>query len=977
MGVAAPAQKTTCGVIRPSRAGTDREWFASCIVGGRGRGPGLALRCSRMRGVLKVVAGAILAVGVLLGVAAGAMWLIAPAVGQGVVLDALRDRGFSDAELDVRSMGLRQVAIDDLRLDAPGRLTTETVVATYTPFGLLAGEIDTLRLVGARWVIRVDEGTVDLGPLDRLFDRRDGDGRKRELPVRRIDLRASEVVVVTTTGHWRVPLDGALERTSEGFRVQLSAAPWSQPVVLVADVRQQPALEASFAVTARRGRAGKLHLEGHLAHDSVSIVDLTGQDSSIDVVVAGHRVAVDDLNLTARATVEREPLRVTGLDLRLAAGELQIDERRFDTLTVNAARGAEGIELGAEWAAPSFRGALSLRGLPTHMTRRSWEGARFEGHTSITAWPDADPLTIRASTDARVLRDREGAWSMQMDDGRLELRSQTLVVADPSVVLRNLGVDLAFAGVLDAEQLVLRAPRGGTVRAQHVELGTGDEAHAIGDLRLALTSVGETPLVRVSLIADAPRTISTAARLSGGAASLTSAGARGKLSSFQAEVEGQTVVGEWGLEGRTDIDVRIAPLVHAKSGLRIEQVSASLGLEYPLHPDARGDPGRLRVGPVHWRDSTLPALTGDLVQRGDQLIVALKWPLTGSVAARGRGNLALTGRLSGHLHLTTPPFALEEAEPLVALAETVVGGAITGKVALAGRLLVGDGATTHTLEVQLDDVAVSRPDKLFESVHGVAGTLRFASVVPPTSSGGQRLTWEGGQAASLGLGAGHVDFALEEGGTLLVEEVSTALGKEGEHGRLYVGAFRYSADEPRIRLDLFAESLDLQSWLDLLGRDEIRGDGTLHGHAAATIQLQPTLTVRLGEGVLLAESGGTISLQDEQAAKALLAPTAGASGATTPDLRRVVQERVLEALRCLRYSSLRFELLREGDDVTLQAHVAGRGTRGARQEIGGLTINVNDVEGALNQLLRLRPGAEELESAIPEEVSHDPSAPPP
>jgi len=53
-------------------------------------------------------------------------------------------------------------------------------------------------------------------------------------------------------------------------------------------------------------------------------------------------------------------------------------------------------------------------------------------------------------------------------------------------------------------------------------------------------------------------------------------------------------------------------------------------------------------------------------------------------------------------------------------------------------------------------------------------------------------------------------------------------------------------------------------------------------------------------------------------------------------------------------------------------HLAGRGTHGARQEIGGLTINFHNFGTGLNQVLRFGSEAAELKARAKEEMENDP-----
>ncbi|MGE0119981.1 MAG: YdbH domain-containing protein [Dongiaceae bacterium] len=69
----------------------------------------------------------------LLGAAmlAVAVWSALPTLVERSLLDRLREAGFADSSLDVRSVGLSEARIDDLRLGAGGEVTAGEIIAAY------------------------------------------------------------------------------------------------------------------------------------------------------------------------------------------------------------------------------------------------------------------------------------------------------------------------------------------------------------------------------------------------------------------------------------------------------------------------------------------------------------------------------------------------------------------------------------------------------------------------------------------------------------------------------------------------------------------------------------------------------------------------------------------------------------------------------------------------------------------------------
>ncbi len=930
-----------------------------------------------MRGIPRLVWRVILGATVLLAAGVIALWLLGPTVARSAITRSLRDRGFADAELAVSFAGPRHVTIDDLQLDREGRLTARTVVATYRPLRLLRGELESLRIVGARWVVRRSEGELDLGPLTELLEARARGTADGAFPFDCMELAASEIVVETDRGRWRLPLDGVLERETDGLHIRLSSAIGNIPVQGRAEITEGPSRETRFDLSADPPGPGRISIEGRSTPEGRIRLQASGQGLSTDTVIAGRRLGFERLRIAGHATIARDPLTVESLHLDLAADEPRIDAYRFHTFTAHAEDVGDRLAMTVGWTAPGHAGSIAVRGLPSQLDSRAWRGARPRWRATATLQTEAEPVTLFASATS-TLRREDDAWGVDVEDGRLALSAPRWTDSQRGVQLQAVRVALGFAGALDPDQLRLWIRERAVIEAEQIRLGTRSETLALHDVRLDLaepsaTQAPEPPVVRVRLVDDGEPTIETHLSIAGQAGAVVAGALKGALPRIDASLRASRAEGDWRLQGRTDL--RLADVRHTKADVRIAQVSASLPVTYPFTEDPDEAPGSIRIGPITWRDTALPAITGTLTRRGDDVAVALRWPLTRSVAARARGTLSLNAPLSGTLDLQAPSFELEDAQPAVTLLEALVGGSVRGKASFRGRIVLADGSIDQTLRIRIDDASVSRSGFL-EELRGIEGTLDLDSIIPPRSPGGQRLTWKGGRAGRVQIGAGHVDLTLEPDRTLLVEEVFTTLGEDGTEGRLFAGAFRYAPDTPKLELDVFAESLGLQQWLDLLGRDEVRAHGTLHGHLSATVHLEPTLRVELGKGALVAEPGGTIALRDVRAARAVLAP----STTTLADpgaLQSLLQERLLEALQSLRYSALRFEVVRQADLVTLRIHLAGQGTRGARQEIGGLTININHIEDAVNEYFRLLRGVQELQPEISNEVHHAPAATPP
>lgn len=866
-----------------------------------------------MRDSSKQLRRAVLLVAVLVALFVTVVTLAAPSIVARVIARELEARGLGDARFEVESLAWDRASFSDVVLDADGRLTADAVVATYSPRGLLRGEIESVRITGARWVVRTVDHSLDLGPVQTLMDARRGMPRRpRELPMERVELLDSEVVVVMDGCTWRLPTEGVLERTSSGYTVDLSASAHSRPVRVLADVERGDPSTADVFVTVDGRGDGRLAARGRLAEDGRMHVRLDASGWSTDTDMGGRRVAIVDLHARGRATLTRAPWRIDALRLEGGSDELRVGSRRLRPLTLHATTEPDGVMVELEWSAPKHRGVALVRGLPRRLVASSLRAAHVTFRVGATTTAGSKPMSIGATGEALVRRG-DARLAVDVDDGRLQLRSH----APQGGQGRDLRADLRFT-------------------AAAIVRTTGDEIDAV-------------------------------AALSGHADAMQAFGLRGDVRRLGLHAHASRQGGEWSVDGRAD--AHASAIVLPRSRLRIDRASISVPLRYPFRSDdGRAiEAGDLALGPIHVRETDLPAIDGEVVQRDGELVVAASWPLTPGVSARLRGRMALDRPLRAELDITAPPFALHESEPIAAIVKRTIGGTVRGTARATGRVAIDGDEVHQSMTLRLHDAELADSPKFVHALQGVSATIDFDRIVPPISDGPQRLAWTSGQLGKLELGKGHAAVALRKGLVLDVRELAAVLGADGGGGRLEVEPFRYAPGQRDLKLRITANDLDLQRWLELLGRKEVVATGTLDGQVSLRLQLKPRFRLDLGGGALEGVEGGILQLKDERVTDALLASVTALQGAS--DLPIIVKERFVEALQDLRYTKLQFRLLPKGDGVTLQVHVAGRGLRGARQEIGGLTINFNHFEEVLNQVLRLRSGLEDL--------GHDPTAPTP
>lgn len=220
----------------------------------------------------------LIALALLVGAAAGGT-LVAQRRGALVerfLLWQLARRGIADASLMVARVGLRELALRELRI-GDGDLRLDALELRFSPAGLAAGRLDAARVGDLRLRGRIDASGLSLGALDAL--RADGEGGVPGLPVLpvgRLEVDRAVLVLDTPQGPFEAAL--ALELDADGrgrfhgatgalatfsTPVGVSAAPFalSGDVVFGADGFEARLEPAAFSLTLAT-RAGPQPITG-------------------------------------------------------------------------------------------------------------------------------------------------------------------------------------------------------------------------------------------------------------------------------------------------------------------------------------------------------------------------------------------------------------------------------------------------------------------------------------------------------------------------------------------------------------------------------------------------------------------------------------------------------------------------------------------------------------------------------------------
>lgn len=375
--------------------------------------------------------------------------------------------------------------------------------------------------------------------------------------------------------------------------------------------------------------------------------------------------------------------------------------------------------------------------------------------------------------------------------------------------------------------------------------------------------------------------------------------------------------------------------------------------------------GRLNIPDLR----RLPEITAYVQAKDRTLMMNAVWPISEGTALTGSGDVdLLTG--AGSFGFSLPRFTLSSVPAFRSAASRLLDAGVSGDVSVQGDLRIEAGQITPKVRLRImkGRLGLSGSHNR-RAIEGIEGVVTVDGIKPLGTPGGQRIQWERIVLGQVSFGEGFVDLRVEDSRTLLVEKAEVR-GPNG--GTIHVGAFRIRPDRGELTFDLFCERLSLGRWLELLGGGKLTGEGRLNGHVPVRVHLGKAPTLDFGRGYLMAEPGGTLRVKDLEAAWTVLAQVGPFGEQGEFQLHQLVKARLLEALRALELDELELRLLPKGPVLDLEVHLSGRGRHGARQEIGGLTVNFHNFGAGLNQVLRFGRGATELEKRAMKEMENDP-----
>lgn len=530
--------------------------------------------------------------------------------------------------------------------------------------------------------------------------------------------------------------------------------------------------------------------------------------------------------------------------------------------------------------------------------------------------------------------------SLQIDVSKLNVSVPRGDVSFPwtGMDMLHTVIDMDFKGVVTRDAMALTVIPGGTfdvgqlrtesVSCDNVNLAVDErESQPLLGVRFA-SEPGDEPRVRVAGVLKTTMPVT----LNAGPVDCSLDQASVSVSAAIHDDRPLSIDGE--------VHARGPRFNHADAELRMSDFS----LRIPVTLNSGDvDPGEFQIGSVLWRKTNMGRIEGAARSVDMGIDAKARWQLTDESALSAHVAIGTDGE--DLIDLKLPMIELAGDGPIEKALADNLGIDLRGKVSLNAIIPV-ENRPSITIDVR--DLTLASND-WDASVEGVRGSVRINSLVPLTSPGSQRLSMTKAKLGELELGEGDLRFHIESAKRFFVERARWNWGPStATQGIFRIHGFRVDFDDPIISTEVFAEQLQVSTWLELITGGKVTGDGLLNGRWPVSFRPNEKVKLRFDRGFLYAKPvKGSIRVLDKKV--------------VTDHIRAgdALNEMIARAAEDFEYWSLTFDFIERDKDIQMRLTARGQGKQGDNPlPIDPLTININNFGHLVNlALIKARSGS--------------------
>jgi hypothetical protein len=284
--------------------------------------------------------------------------------------------------------------------------------------------------------------------------------------------------------------------------------------------------------------------------------------------------------------------------------------------------------------------------------------------------------------------------------------------------------------------------------------------------------------------------------------------------------------------------------------------------------------------------------------------------------------------------------------------------AVTGVLRAEASVRMSGGRTEPLITITAKELNLSDPEYEY-ALRGISGSVTLNRLAPLGSPASQTLTVAEADVGQLKLSEGVLIVGVESATSYWIEKLEAGFAD----GRLTATPFRVDLNQPVVETVLAVRNVDLEQLLEAFAEKKVTGRGrvlgqvplrlvwhAMKGHGEEIINWgEPRLV--LGEGILRAEPGGSLSLADPEG-------MLGDYLEKDPAYRKggqmeTVKQDLMASLKNVKFSTLLLQFVERNGELVPSVRIVGKGQGPRGREID-LTINLRGFEGVLKRSMSIR-----------------------
>lgn len=822
--------------------------------------------------------------------------LFVPSIAERQIVRVLREMGMPDATVNVHCVSPRHLLISDLTLGEKAGLRIGAMNLDYETSLLGDLTVKSIDIIGAMLEVRSEDGKLDLGPLaDIKTTSEEASLASDAMPFDRVSIRSSSIVLHHNGRRFALPLEATITHKQAGV-CDVDATIW----LLSTAIPFKGVIDLSAPDPADGAVAGDALSHGvsftlatHIGNHVLTFTGIAGQKGTNVTAMLDEHPSGGQAHRIATANFSQSPTQ--GMKLVVEA------EAASQPLHVALA----GYEVDAQSLTANVKATFDFDAL------------RFEGTGNLAAGQ------LRLATGDQVIEWKSpvfsGGFEGADENGELVIKakSQSHVAVESMTVTSKDTPEPTMAmgpSRIDCTQGELRWPRGNDPARRpqlRVALDFLKPSVTMGDHHVALARIAPSLVATL----DAEGNVSL----------------RGKLN--------------------------IADASYRNTPAKIEMLGLTLTIPFAFNDASPVDEGAIEIKSLRYGEDLLPALTGKIKIADGTLTAAAQWPWLKKNPVLLDAKIDLNKSMSGLAGISGTASArwknvlIDDDEAVARLIKAAQLFRITGLFDMDADIEFANGTITPRIVFVASEANFAAAE-LDLNLRGIETTIIINSLQPLTTLPNQRLSVAKGNLGELRFTNVITNFRLDAIDAMVLE---LAAWRVGEQGRFWMHAAQFNPLDAVLETQVFIEDMSVSEWLQIVQDNKITGEGFLYGRIPVRVDRNRDPVLTFGEGFLYAKPRkGWVKLADRAEDRRQTYETIEQAIA---DLAKEAKRRLLEAVNDYEFDTLQFDFIRRNTTILCRVTTTGRGRVGAKQEIGGLVINIDNFGALLSERILRNTGS--------------------